>query len=658
LVPGVCLLLLVPLLTGYSQSARFSPVAVLIWHSAIAYGIVTRHIMGVGELLRRTITYVLLTGLLALFYFLVFRLVQGLPFEAHELRQTVSHVVAAIAVALALAPVNRFLQQKADSLFADGRDELATLLRQGSELSRTLKAVDGLLADFGRLLQDTLGLSSVRIYLRQDERFVPRFDSGNAGSGGAIPETDSLLGVLRTAHVPLLRDVLRRDGRVPSQTQAERDLARLGAEAAIPLRTGTGLAGFILLGRRHHGRIFGKGEEDALAFLGGQLGLAIENAALYTRLQDARVYNEVLLENLVTGVIATDPHGTVTVCNREAQRLLRLAGTEAAIGRLASDILPDSIAGALRASLASGQGVRDVNSVLWPQTTDEKPVCYATAVFGGRGSAAPGALLVLQDTSAIRKLEEQIRRSDRLASVGTLAAGMAHEIKNPLVCLKTFAQLLPDHYNDPDFRATFTPLLGNEVDRIDAIVSQVLNFSRPAKPRLIPLSLHAALETAWQLVDQQAKTKGLAFERQYEAEDDTLLGDPRLLGQVFLNLLLNGIDAMERGGTLTVSTRVVGCPEQARRLGRMEAKAWIDVQVRDTGGGIAPADLPRVFDPFFTTKANGTGLGLSVAHGLVMDHHGVIDVESAPGLGACFRVQLPLLSAESPAAETNPKGAV
>jgi signal transduction histidine kinase len=377
------------------------------------------------------------------------------------------------------------------------------------------------------------------------------------------------------------------------------------------------------------------------------MGIAIENAALYTRLQDARIYNEVLLDNLVTGVVAADMEGRITVCNREALRILRLDGTDTVIGQPAAKILPEPMWAELRTGLVSGQNVRDRDLVLHPQSSDEQSIRLATAVFGGDGSVASGVLLVVQDISSIRKLEEQIRRSDRLASIGTLAAGMAHEIKNPLVCLKTFVQLLPSQYDNIDFRNTFIPLLGNEVERINETVSQLLNFSRPVKPTLVPLSLHSVLDTAWHLAAQQIKAKGLMFERHYTAGDDLLLGDHHLLGQVFLNLFLNGIDAMERSGTLTVSTLTVGRAEQSWHRGRQDDEAWIEVRVRDTGRGVEPEDLPRIFDPFFTTKANGTGLGLSVAHGIVLEHQGRIDVESAPGVGSCFRILLPLRRAES-----------
>lgn len=643
LVPGVLLVLVIPLLTGSSQSARFTPMTVVIWHGVIGYGIATRHIMGVGEFLRRIIIYLILAVSLTALYVFVFQCVEHLPLAAGDLKRTGAHGLAALAVALTLAPANASLRRGVARLFDDAQAEISHLLYKGGGLARSMTTVDALCRDFASLLRESLDLTYVAVYLRDGSHFTLHTRLGEADGIAQIRSADPLVRALCAERYPLLRDVLRRAGGTPLKTHAERALARLGAEAAVALLSNNGLVGFLLLGRRLNGRVFGRHEEDALMILGDQMGIAIENASLYTRLQDGRIYNEVLLDNLVTGVIAADRGGCVTVCNREAQRILRLDASAPVIGHPVAVILPAEIWDEVHASLLCGKTVRDRDLVLNPQTADEQAVRFATALFGVTGSVASGVLLVVQDTSAIRKLEEQIRRSDRLASIGTLAAGMAHEIKNPLVCLKTFAQLLPSRYDDPDFRDTFTPLLGNEVERINAIVSQLLNLSRPVKPTLVPMSLHAALDVAWQLAAQQIKVKGLTFDRQYHATQDRLLGDERLLSQVFLNLLLNGIDAMEQGGTLTLSTETVSSPEPALYPAMQNALSCVEVRVTDTGRGINPEDRLRIFDPFYTTKATGTGLGLSVAHGIVLEHRGIIDVESVPEKGTCFRILFPLL---------------
>lgn len=645
LVPGVVLILIMPLILGSSQSARFAPIAVAIWHSVIAYGIATRHIMGVGEFFRRTLIWALIACILAIVYLIVFNVVVALPFYGSQaLLKSTAHVVAAIVIALSLAPTKKILKSRAEKLFESDHEELAQLVREGGELARSITTIDALFKDFSRLLQKALGITQMRVYLRKGTSFVPHDQHAVAETGGAtIPDTNPLVHALQTERYPILRDVLRRTNGTPLELQAERTMAIFDAEAAVALHAKNEMIGFLLLGRRKNGRIFGKREENALIFLGQEMGFAIENATLYTRLQEARNYNEVLLDNLVTGVIAIDKTMRITVCNREAQRILNIAEHTDIIGCSATKILPEPFLTELKTSLASGQGVRDKDCLIKLTANDEKSIRFATDVFSKDAQAATGALLVLQDTSALQKLQEQVRRSDRLASIGTLAAGMAHEIKNPLVCLKTFAQLLPDQYENPEFRKTFIPLLRNEVERINTIVTQLLNFSRPVKPELVPISLHAALDGALQLALQQVNQKQLVLAHRYHAEHDQMLGDQRLLGQVFLNLFLNGIDAMEQGGKLTVSTHLVNQPAQPWKHGAPRSGNWLEVRVHDTGPGIDTADRQRIFDPFFTTKTNGTGLGLSVAHSIIQEHNGVIDVESSPGTGTCFHVFLPAL---------------
>ena len=181
----------------------------------------------------------------------------------------------------------------------------------------------------------------------------------------------------------------------------------------------------------------------------------------------------------------------------------------------------------------------------------------STSIFQGQDNRVLGALMVLTDVTALKRLELQIRRSDRLASLGTLSAGMAHEIKNPLVSIKTFAQLLPERYNDSDFRETFSNLIGHEIDRIDSLVNQLLRFARPAKPHLQPSHVHAILEKSLLLVGHRLYQKDIKLTRSWEANVDTIRADADQLEQVFLNFFINAMDAMKNGGELDVSTEVL-----------------------------------------------------------------------------------------------------
>jgi len=222
---------------------------------------------------------------------------------------------------------------------------------------------------------------------------------------------------------------------------------------------------------------------------------------------------------------------------------------------------------------------------------------------------------------------------------------MAHEIKNPLVSINTFTQLLPERYDEEDFRVTFSTLIGKEVKRIDSIVNRLLKFSRPAKPMLQPMHLHGVLDDALNLIGQQLRRKNVQLERAFEADRDDINGDVDLLNQTFINFFLNAVEAMDDGGTLTVRTVLIKSRWYASR--GAGASRRIRLSISDTGCGIRQEDQEKIFDPFFTTKSAGTGLGLSVSHGIIEDHGATVDVESVPGEGTTFHILFPLLQPES-----------
>jgi signal transduction histidine kinase len=222
---------------------------------------------------------------------------------------------------------------------------------------------------------------------------------------------------------------------------------------------------------------------------------------------------------------------------------------------------------------------------------------------------------------------------------------MAHEIKNPLVSIKTFAQLLPERYQDSDFRETFSNLIGHEIDRIDSLVNQLLRFARPTKPHLKPMHVHEILEKSLLLVGHRLYQKDIKLIRSWEANVDTIRADADQLEQVFLNFFINAMDAMKSGGELSISTQIRTDEELISPLTQSngEADEILRVTIRDSGEGISREDLPHVFDPFFTTKDYGTGLGLSVVHGIIQEHGGQIEVESELKKGTAFHILLPLV---------------
>ncbi len=398
-----------------------------------------------------------------------------------------------------------------------------------------------------------------------------------------------------------------------------------------------------------------------LQVLCGQLAVAIENAELFTEVQNAKIYNETLLQNLTSGVIAAGTDGRITVFNNEAGQITGLDPQQMLACSI--DALPLDLAEPLVTTMKTGESQQDYEVALHVDSSDVS-IRASTSIFHGQDRQVLGALMVLTDVTAIKRLELQIRRSDRLASLGTLSAGMAHEIKNPLVSLKTFAQLLPERYQDSDFRDTFSNLIGHEIDRIDSLVNQLLRFARPAKPILKPLHAHEVLEKALTLVGHRLYQKDIKLERFWQADVDTIHGDADQLEQVFLNFFLNAMDAMKTQGELSVTTeirtdghwvnpRVYTNGEsnaQGNGSGNGQTPEALLISIRDTGEGIKAEDIPHVFDPFFTTKDYGTGLGLSVVHGIIQEHGGQIEVESELQKGTVFHILLPLVRFNAKAA--------
>jgi signal transduction histidine kinase len=233
----------------------------------------------------------------------------------------------------------------------------------------------------------------------------------------------------------------------------------------------------------------------------------------------------------------------------------------------------------------------------------------------------------------LKKSKSYIRRADRLASLGTLTAGLAHEIRNPLVAIKTFTQLLPERLEDEEFRNHFLNIASGEVDRISALVTELLEFARPSEPKFELEDVNSILDGMILLVSTETKSKHISIIKEFASDLLPIIIDREQMKQVFLNILLNAIEATSENGKIYVRTRSFPKPE---------GEPFIQIEFTDTGCGIPTEYLEDIFTPFFTTKEKGSGLGLSISNQIIQDHKGYIDVESQVNKGTSFFVNLPL----------------
>jgi len=605
-----------------SQLFWFAPLRAVLFTLIIAYGISTRKIMDVGLFLRRAISYGVLTAyLLALYGVAWWLVVQVTASLFYSTDHTFAHVAAALVVTFAMAPARGFSQSLADRLFVGGRKiDFRATVSKAAAILESITTLPDLLRRFATTIGEAVGTDSVTIYLAQRKVFRKSYPS-SPGTVDQFKEEEPLVQWLTTHHEPLILEELHRVRATATTFAIRRQLEAAGAAAAVGILSREHLVGIMLLGPRLSGRIYGSTEQSALQVLCGQLAVAIENAELFTEVQNARIYNEILLQNLTTGVGLNTNGGERTV-----------------------DDLPAPLRDIIQTTLTSGERQED-REVELRAAAGSTFARASSATFRGQGGELLGALMVVTDITALKRLELQIRRSDRLASLGTLSAGMAHEIKNPLVSIKTFAQLLPERYHESDFRETFSSLIVHEIDRIDSLVNQLLRFARPAKPLLRPMHVHEVLEKTLQLVQHRLNQKGIKLTQTLEANLDTIRADSDQMEQVFLNFFLNAMDAMKHGGELTVETEIRTGDSLVTHLlpADEERHEALCISIRDTGEGIKKENIARVFDPFFTTKDFGTGLGLSVVHGIIQEHGGQIEVESEVARGTVFYIFLPLV---------------
>jgi signal transduction histidine kinase len=266
------------------------------------------------------------------------------------------------------------------------------------------------------------------------------------------------------------------------------------------------------------------------------------------------------------------------------------------------------------------------------QTPDGRDLTLniSLAALQSKTAEIEGSLVAIEDVTERVGLEAQLQQSDKLSSIGLLAAGVAHEVNTPLAGISSYSQMLMQQIPDNDPRRQLLEKIHRQTSRASSIVNNLLNFSRVTEARYAPVDLNRVIDDTIQLLEAQLRNTEIEVVRSYGGELPLAFGDGPKLQQVLMNLILNARDAMPQGGRLEISTEAD------------EDSAMIEV--RDTGLGIAPEHLSKIYDPFFTTKqiGKGTGLGLAVSYGIIRDHGGHIDVESKLGEGTRFQITLPL----------------
>ena len=341
-----------------------------------------------------------------------------------------------------------------------------------------------------------------------------------------------------------------------------------------------------------------------------------------------RTYTENVVESMADALISMDKEKKIVTLNRRAAEIL--GGTEREFkGQGIAEVLGRDVEVLLR-----WEGprliIRDQEIEVNHRSEKRIPLSLSAAPLIDEMGREMGSVLLLRDLREIRDLQEKVRRSERLASLGRLAAGVAHEIRNPLSSIRGFAQFFMQRFKGQENEQEYASIMVKEVDRLNRVITELLDFAKPKEPHQEPHSLENIFDHSLKLLAPEFAKKRVEVEKVYGPELPVMRVDRDRLSQAFLNLLLNSLESIEGGGKIRIEVKKSG------------SQSSIEIGISDTGKGIPQEDLGKIFDPFFSTKRKGTGLGLAIVHQIVESHGGDIAVESREGEGTTFRITLPI----------------
>jgi PAS domain S-box-containing protein len=636
-IPGIFAVtsnVLIPLFAKTSEYSKFGPVTSLLLVVIIGHSIIRHRLMDIRVVIKRGAVYAaaVLTSAGGFALLLIFSNVL-LPDE-HDF--SLREIVLALVVAICFFPVKARVQQLFDHyLYRDPYDYQRTLREASGALTRTIE-LPTLLAQVGGVVTSTLKPEGVGIYLRELEgrEFGLAWSAGDGTLPASVPAFTPTLAFASGSRRLIFRDELGARDADQSRSAVIAELDRLGrAEVVAPLLEAGEIIGLVVLGPKRSGEPYFSDDADLLATLANQSAVAIRNAQTHARVVQVNEQLQTVLGTIDSGVVAVGPTGQVSLFNRAAERFTGVPA-EAARGRPVGQ-LPVPLAGALEATASDGQPRSEIEFAL-PDTAGQiVPLIYSTSPLLGPRGQPLGAVAVISDLSRVKELEHERRRAERLASIEAIASGLVHEIRNPLVGIKTFSQLLPSRGVEAGFRESFSKAVAREIGRIDDLLTRFRTVSAASRQSMEPLDITEPLGHTLELMRPQLEQRDIRLRQVAASVPRPILGNASQLEQLFLNLCLNAVEAMESGGELTV--RVADLCEGGGTT--------LLVEVSDTGRGIPEHLLESIFDPFVTTKASGTGLGLAICRGIADAHHAkLLARNNTERPGSTFTLEFPIAS--------------
>jgi PAS domain S-box-containing protein len=611
---------------------KFSSLSLVLIPLCFGYAIIRYRLMDVDIIFKRGLAYTAATAGVASVYFVLIALIAEISHA--QTTGPVGGMIAIVIAAFLFQPFREWIQTRLDRFFyRDRLDYRRTLIEFGRTLTNEVR-FDPMLGSVMDRVSQTLLVDRLAIFMEDP---VEPGQIRLARSMGVRLSEPMDLSFLEPARPEFARGALffesPRAARDVSDS-VRQTLEQLDLNYFIPCRIREHTVAVLGLGKTVDGDFLSSDDVELVQTIAGYVAVALDNAQLYTSLEQkaleiARLkdFSENIVESLNVGVLAVDLGGMVESWNTRMEQLFGVSRQEA-VGHQLRALLPEELA----AEIASRRDEEQITGIYKQRLHHQgKYLTLNVSItpLVSKSGDRIGRLLLFDDVTQRERMEEQMSQTEKLTSLGLLAAGVAHEVNTPLAVISNYIQMLAKQMPEGDPRQGIIDKIVKQTFRASEIVNNLLNFSRTGATEVIDIDVNRVVEETLSLVAHPLKTSQIQVVKQLGEALPCVRGSANKLQQVFLNLFLNARDAMPTGGMLEVRT--------AAHNGSVE------VEVADTGAGIAREHIHRIFDPFFTTKSNGrgTGLGLSVSYGIIKEHAGKIDVRSTPGKGTSFHVEFP-----------------
>jgi two-component system, NtrC family, sensor kinase len=611
---------------------QFSALSLVLIPLCFGYAIIRYRLMDVDIIFKRGLAYTAATAATAAVYFALVALIADI-FHA-QASGPVAGMIAIVIAAFLFQPFREGIQARLDRFFY--RDRLnyrRTLIEFGRTLTNEVR-LEPMLGSVMDRVSQTLLVDRLAIFVEDAQR------------PGEMRLARSM-GVRLTENLDLSFIAPNRPefGRGPvffESPRAARDvsdsvrrtLEQLDLNYFIPCRIREHTVAVLGLGKTVDGDFLSSDDVELVQTIAGYVAIALDNSQLYSSLEQkamqvARLkdFSENIVESLNVGVLAVDLDGVVEAWNSRMEQVFGVSRS-AAVGQPLGALLPAELAQEIAVRRDEEQITGIYKHRLLRDGRSQVLNVSITPLVGKSGERI-GRLLLFDDVTQRERMEEQMSQTEKLTSLGLLAAGVAHEVNTPLAVISNYIQMLAKQMPEDDPRHSIIEKIVKQTFRASEIVNNLLNFSRTGPSALADIDVNRVVEETLSLVAHPLKTSQIQVVKQLGSGLPAIRGSENKLQQVFLNLFLNARDAMPSGGMLEVRTSA--------------HNGSVEIEVVDTGNGIPREHIHKIFDPFFTTKpgGRGTGLGLSVSYGIIKEHAGKVDVRSTPGRGTSFHVEFP-----------------